>query len=223
MATTYPHPVLIAHRGMTSAGYENTMAAFRAAVENQSPRFTGIELDIHTTTDGDIVVHHDSVLASGEPIAALSLDRIRAARLPDGSEIPTLEQVMALTGTTRLYIEVKGLDPRWDAELIGLIRGDGDPNRCQVHSFDHRVVSRLGRAAPELVTGVLSSSYPIDPVGPVKAAGAWVLWQQWELIDADLVAACRADGIEVVAWTVPDGPTAQRLTALGVVASCIDA
>lgn len=208
---------------MTSAGYENTLAAFGAAVDNPSPRFIGIELDIHTTADGAIVVHHDAALATGEPLATLSLARVRAVGLPDGSGIPTLAEVLALPGSPRLYIEIKGLDPRWDAELVAMIRQDADPGRCQFHSFDHRVVSRLGRAAPELTTGILSASYPIDPVTQVTAAGARVLWQQWELIDGALVEACQASDVELIAWTVPGVTVATRLAALGVTASCIDA
>jgi hypothetical protein len=56
-----------------------------------------------------------------------------------------------------------------------------------VHSFDHRIIARLGGVHPGLRRGVLSASYPVDPAGPMSSAGATVLWQEATLIDAELV------------------------------------
>jgi glycerophosphoryl diester phosphodiesterase len=89
-----------------------------------------------------------------------------------------------------------------------------------VHSFDHRIVSRLGGARPGLRRGILSASYPLDLIGPMRAAGARWLWQEWHLIDAELVAAVHRTGGEVIAWTVPDAPEARQLAALGVDVLC---
>ena len=214
--------ILIGHRGVRSRGYQNSRAAFEAIVDNPPLDFAGVELDIHSTADGEIVVHHDATLSTGAAIGRLSLAELRTHRLPDGSPVPTLVEVMQWLPATRMFIEVKGIDARWDAKLIDIIRHDPVPSRCQIHGFDHRVVARLGRAAPELVTGVLSASYPIDPIGAVLAAGARVLWQQWELIDAALVAACRAQAIDLVAWTAPNLDCARQLGRLGVSQVCLE-
>jgi glycerophosphoryl diester phosphodiesterase len=91
-----------------------------------------------------------------------------------------------------------------------------------VHSFDHRLVARLKARCPDLVTGVLSSSYPVDPIGPVRAAGAVTLWQGWELIDQALVEACDAAGVALVAWTVNTAAQVRALRGMGVERLCGD-
>jgi glycerophosphoryl diester phosphodiesterase len=69
---------------------------------------------------------------------------------------------------------------------------------------------------------VLQTSYPIDPLRPMRDAGARDLWQQWELIDEALVRLVHDDGRRIVAWTVNDGDVARRLIAWGVDGICTD-
>ena len=71
-----------------------------------------------------------------------------------------------------------------------------------------------------LSLGVLSSSYPLDVPGPVLATGAQTLWQEWHLIDRDLVERCAMVGIRVIAWTVNDAAVARHLGELGVAGVC---
>jgi len=222
MNMTFPqhHHAVIAHRGVSSRAIENSIRAFELAVENPWARCDAIELDVHTTRDGDIVVHHDPILASGRKISTSTSAEVRRELLADGSRIPTLAEVLAISGRLTVHIEVKGIEDRYDEVLLSQIRGAPHPERCRIHGFDHRVVARLGAQAPEVTTGVLSSSYPLDPIEPVLAAGARVLWQQESLIDEDLVARCRAAGIEVIAWTVNDATRAVELVGMGVVGLC---
>ena len=66
------------------------------------------------------------------------------------------------------------------------------------------------------------SSYLIDPALPLSLTGARDLWQQWELIDRELVDRAHAAGGRVIAWTVNAMPDAERLADLGVDALCTD-
>jgi glycerophosphoryl diester phosphodiesterase len=66
------------------------------------------------------------------------------------------------------------------------------------------------------------SSYLLDPIAPLRDTGARDLWQQWELIDADLVAGVHAYGGRVIAWTINDAAEARRLMAIGVDGICTD-
>lgn len=213
-------PAIIAHRGVSSRAIENSIRAFELAVENPWGRCDAIELDVHTTEDGEIVVHHDPTLASGRKISTSTSLEVRQELLADGSRIPTLADVLAISGRLTVHIEVKGVEARYDEVLLSAIRGAPHPELCQIHGFDHRVVARLGAQAPELTTGVLSSSYPLDQVAPVVAAGASVLWQEESLIDEALVARCRAAGIGVIAWTVNDAERAVELVGMGVAGLC---
>jgi len=214
--------LLIAHRGVTSVGIENSLAAFRAAVENSALGCDGVELDVHTTRDGKTAVHHDPTLPSGRSIADLTLSQVQDEELADGSPVPSLDEAVAALGQLRIYVEAKGVPPAGDADLLRIVTDPAVSERCQIHGFDHRVVARLARQAPQLVFGVLSASYPIEPVTMIRAAGARVLWQECPMIDEELIRRCREAGIEIIAWTARTVQERRRLEALGVDGVCAD-
>lgn len=219
--STAPRPLMIAHRGVTSVGPENSMTAFRAAVDNLDLGVDGVELDVHSTADGKIVVHHDPELPSGRTIAGMEAAQVLAEALQDGNPVPTLEDALAVLGPLRVYVEAKGVAPSADAELLRVLRGGPNPSGYQVHAFDHRIIARLSSQARDFGYGVLSSSWPVDPVSPVWSAGAQVLWQHWAMVDRELMDRCNDRGIKVIAWTVPRREVGQ-LTALGVHGVCMD-
>jgi glycerophosphoryl diester phosphodiesterase len=110
---------------------------------------------------------------------------------------------------------VKRLPRGAGASLVKQIRAAHD-TACHVHAFDHRVIARLRHLYAALPLGILSCSYPIDPVGQAPDAGASPLW------DEALVVNCLRDGIALVAWTVNDPAEATRLRRLGVDGLCSD-
>jgi glycerophosphoryl diester phosphodiesterase len=180
----------------------------------------GVELDVHTTADGQLVVHHDPVIPGLGPIATLRWGEVAQVPRPGSRPVPLLEEALAALGDLEVWIEVKALPSEADTHLLAVLAAGPSPGRCAVHGFDHRVVARLGRLNPGLRRGVLSTSYPLDPIGPVRAAGARALWQEWHLIDPDLVGRAHDAGIEVIAWTVNERGDAEALAAIGVDALC---
>lgn len=209
--------LVIAHRGASAYEPENSLAAFRRAVELSAD---GVELDVHETADGALVVVHDAAL-DGHLIRDLPLERVRRHRLSNGEPVPTLDEALAALGDTALaFIEVKALSRTGDAALFGVIDGGPAPHRARVHSFDHRIVLRLRAARPDVPVGVLSVSYPIDPVAQVRAARAQALWQQRDLIDVPLVEQVHAADCAVYAWTVDDPAHMRLLRDCGVDGIC---
>src|SRR3954447_25467665 len=101
-------PLRIAHRGMPRRKPENTLPAFAAALAAGAQ---GIELDVHATADGVVVVHHDPVTRDGVEIAAArwsDLNRNDAPGSP-GAVIPSLDAVCDLvTRRAELFVEIKG-------------------------------------------------------------------------------------------------------------------
>jgi glycerophosphoryl diester phosphodiesterase len=208
---------IVAHRGASGHEYENTLPAFMLAERLGAD---AVELDVHATADGALLVHHDAVVDGLGPIQEHPYQHFTAHRLPNGAAIPALGEVLAALGSVSVWIEVKALQPRWDGELLRVIAAGPAPDRYGVHGFDHRIIARLGAAAPGLRRGVLQCSYPVDLLAPLVSAGASVLWQEAELIDADMVEAMHAAGKQVIAWTVNDQPEMLRLLGLGVDGIC---
>lgn len=209
--------LIIAHRGFALEHPENSLAAFRAAVDIGAG---GIELDIHSSADGALVVHHDAEI-EGRPIARLTLAEIARHVLPNGEPVPVLGAALAAIGTSvEVFVEVKALDPAYDETLLAALRQGPAPGRYRVHSFDHRIVERLVRRQPSLVGGILSSSYPMDPWAQLEAARARDLWQEAALLDRPLIAGAHERGYRVYAWTVDRPERARQLAAWGVDGLC---
>lgn len=208
---------VIAHRGASREAPENTLAAFARAVALGAD---GVELDVHRTIDGHLVVHHDPALptgAGGAPIASLTLASVQAFRVR-GERVPTLAEVVALVaGRARIYCELKGAGTV--AAAVRLLTGlDG----AAVHAFDHRMVREARELAAELPRGILETSYHLDPAAAATQVAARDLWQYEPMIDAALVQAAHSAGLRVVAWTVNDPTRAAQLAACGVDAICTD-
>lgn len=217
---------IIAHRGASRDCLENTLAAFERALEE---RADGIELDVHATRDGQVVVHHDptvrrSSLVEPVPIAGLLASELADVRLSDGSRVPRLDEVFDLVGGRAVvYVEVKaaGMELPLLECLAGVEARHGDA-RFAVHSFDHRIPSAVRAARPTTPIGFLSASYPMDVGQMLGAQPPAALWQAGDLIDGPLVRAAHDKGARVIAWTVNRPTQARALIELGVDAVCTD-
>ncbi len=98
--------LVIAHRGASGAETENSLAAFRAAIDLGAD---AIELDVHATADGSVVVHHDETVGDAH-IPTSPLERVRQQQLPNGEHVSTLSEVLELLGKgPTVFIEVKTL------------------------------------------------------------------------------------------------------------------
>jgi glycerophosphoryl diester phosphodiesterase len=210
-------PSVIAHRGASGYEYENSRAAFRRAIMLDAD---GVELDVHATHDGGIVVHHDPDVPGFGPIAQLTLAEARQVRIPNGEPLPSLAEILELVGDRQVWVEVKGLPPKYDHMLLTILDQGPAPERYAVHSFDHRIVCRLGEAHPTLRRGILLTSYLQDAVAVMRRAGATTLWQEWQQVDEELVNLVHEAGGTVIAWTVNELGDLDRMVRLGVDGLC---
>jgi glycerophosphoryl diester phosphodiesterase len=185
-----------------------------------------VELDVHATRDGVVVVHHDpSLNAEGMPrrekraIAELTSAELREFPLAGGIPIPSLKEVLDAIGRgPTVYVEIKGenIEPL----VVRCIR-ESDAN-CAVHSFDHRIVQTVRKLFPAMRTGALEVARHVDPVSSLTSTGAFDLWQEATFIDDELVARVHAYGGRVVAWTANDPEQWETLNSIGVDALCTD-
>ena len=217
-------PEVIAHRGAPRQRPENTLSSFALALEQGAD---AIELDVHATGDGVVVVHHDPVPRArattdalrGRPIAQMTHADLRGFVVGEDERIPTLDEVLALVrGRATAYVEIKGAGI--EGPVVAAIKRSGAD--CAVHSFDHRVSIRVRALDAHLPTGILLSSYLVHPASALSAAGARDYWSQWEFIDERLVESVRRAGGRVMAWTVNSLPAAEVLVDMGVAGVCSD-
>ena len=180
----------------------------------------GVELDVHATRDGAIVVHHDVDIPGFGPIPMLSRDEARQVRIRNGETLPLLSEVLELVGDRQVYVEIKSLPEAHDDELLAVLDAGPTPGRYAVHSFDHRIVRRLGGTRPELHRGILLSAYLDDPVAAMHGVGAVTLWQEWQQVDQELVNRVHDAGGSLIAWTVNEIGDLERMARLGVDGLC---
>ncbi len=200
-------PLVIAHRGASSIALENSLAAFRAA---RGQGADGVELDVHATIDGEIVVHHDPSIM-GLPIAQTLATDLATVPLANGEPIPTLAQALDVLGTLRVFVEVKVLDPRWDDRLFTTLDRGPNPAGYAVHSFLEPVIRRLGEKRPTLPRGILSEVRSPSAKQILADAAAQALWPEQSTVDERLVQTVHGLGATLIAWTVDNPADMERL------------
>jgi glycerophosphoryl diester phosphodiesterase len=216
-----PTPIeRIGHRGAKRELPENTLPAFIRAFERGAD---AIELDVHATADGVVVVHHDhtALAANGArvTIAKATWAELKTVAFAPGIGIPRLADVLAVAPPdATVYVEIKG--EGIEEQVAATIRESRA--RCAVHSFDHEAIVRMRAIAPEIPRGVLFDHEIPDLTALLTRTAARDIWPQWRLVDANLVKAAHDRGARVICWTVNERAVAERLGALGVDGLCGD-
>jgi glycerophosphoryl diester phosphodiesterase len=197
---------------------ENTLRSFAAALGAGAQ---GIELDVHATSDGVVVVHHDPFTSTGVEIATTRWsDLNRADDLAAGGvEIPSLEAVcdLVLYGA-ELFVEIKG---EGIEEAVAAVL-DRRPGVFAIHSFDHATIGRLARARVPYRLGLLFDESVDDAVERMAEYGASDAWPHRSLVERPLVERIHRSGGRVIAWTVNSVKDARRLAGYGVDGICTD-
>jgi len=189
------------HRGNADECPENTLTSFRSAIELG---VDVIELDVHRSEDGGLAVIHDHLLdrttdGSGlvRDYTMAELKRFDAGSWKDprfkGERIPSLDEVLAVAkGQVVVTIVVRA------------VKGAGMTHDVVVISFDHRSIQRIAELDPEILTGVLEASRPVDILRVMDDAGADVFCPHWASIEPETAAELHAAGKLIGVWTVDD-------------------
>ena len=195
---------------------ENTLPSFELAIDAGAD---GVELDVHATADGVVVVHHDERLATGLAIASLTLGELRRHDAAPGVPIPTLSELCELVrGRVTMFVEIKGAGI--ERAVLDVLDGyDGD---AAIHSFDHAMIARIARQAPSRRLGILFETLNDDIARAMETTGALDVWPHWPLVTTAVVDEVHAAGGRVIPWTVNEPARAQALASLGVDALCGD-
>lgn len=217
------------HRGFSGQFPENTMLAFRKAIEAGCD---GIELDVHLSRDGQLVIIHDELVdrttdASGW-VADYSLEDLKAMDASAGfkgiygkNEIPTLREYFELVKNTDIVtnIELKtGVNPYPGIEkkTLDMIDEYGLRDKIIISSFNHYSVMRMKELAPDMTYGFLEESWVIDFAAYAAGHGVQALHPIFNAIDEDYVKAARKYGLTINTWTVNTEEDIRRMKKLGI-------
>jgi glycerophosphoryl diester phosphodiesterase len=231
-------PVALAHRGFSRSGLENSLAAFRAAVELG---YSHLETDLHTTSDGELLLFHDLTLdrvTDGHGrIRGLTAAEVRRVRIGGTEPVPTFDELVAAFPNTRFNLEVKD----WHSvpSVVAAIERHQVHDRVLIASFSDRrrraVLKQLSRrtassagtqaSALVLVLGPLLSVRALrSPVRAVlgralrdvDALQVPVRYRAIPVITPGFVRRAHELGLYVHAWTINDPAEMHRLLDLGV-------
>jgi glycerophosphoryl diester phosphodiesterase len=215
--------VAVAHRGLARRAPENTLGAFRAAIEVGADF---AELDVQETADGVVVVLHDRDLmrmaGDSRRIADITFAEARKLDLgrhsgPElaGERIPALAEVIALArGKIKLQIELKyyGRDRGLARKVADLIRREAFEDQCEITSLDEDGLRKARAANPRLKTVALVT-YALGHPERLDVDGLSVNTQ---VLSDRLISAARRRDKSLYAWTVDDPREMVRLIERGV-------
>jgi len=209
------------HRGASAFEPENTLLAFRRAIEIG---VEGLELDVQCTSDRVPVVLHDRDLArttngSGQ-IDSISFAQLRQFDAGRGEVVPTLEEVLTLVeDTVHLDIEIKQIGI--ESEVLTVLGGHPDV-KWTVSSFDWTSLERFRTLSPSAdiwLLGVVASDALFSTARRLKASGVALYAPSFTTQTAPRF---REAGLTVTIWTVNDIDEAKRVRELGANALCTD-
>src|SRR5688572_15966515 len=224
-----PMPLVIAHRGDSAHRPENTLASFASALELGAAY---VELDVHLTRDGEVVVIHDATLdrtTDGRgPVRDLTLAEIRrfCAGYPTrfgsdyaGVRVPTLGEVLGLLrDRARAMIEIKpdavtdDADGGIEAHVVEEVRKARMEKEVALISFERRALVRCRTLAPEILRGHLfETGKPGDMLTGAREVGSELVMPEKRLLSDDLRDRAREAGMKVATWVVDDPEELRRL------------
>ncbi|GIW40705.1 MAG: glycerophosphoryl diester phosphodiesterase [Candidatus Binatia bacterium] len=236
-------PLVFGHRGSAGTAPENTLLSFREALECGADV---LELDVHATRDGVVVVLHDPTLdrttdGTGE-VRLRSWEEVRGLDAGyrftrDGTSypfrgrglrVPSLEEVFAEFPDARFNIEVKQEDPPIAREVVSLVERFGVATRVLLAAEKDSVMREIRRHARDRI----ATGFPVGEVVEFlerldredfsgyrpagKALQVPVRFGGRDIVTAESVRAAHELGIEVHPWTINDRAEMEALFDLGV-------
>ena len=222
---------VIAHRGASGHLPENTLPAYELAIEMRADM---IEIDLHRTRDGAIVIAHDEVLPGlggpdGAPdeIGRSDLEVVRALDVGDGERVPLLDEVLdGFASRIPFNLEIKASEqdgeyPGLEEEVVAALRARGLGADILFSSFRPGVLERLRALDADARLALLVSPRDADisldaALEQAVALGCEALNPHWVQADEDWVARSRDAGLQINVYTVNEISGMRRMLDLGV-------
>lgn len=197
----------IAHRGARGYEPENTLQAFQKAIQMKAD---GIELDVHLSSDGHLIVIHDETIdrtTNGKGfVNNLSLQELKDFRIENKHQIPTLSEVLDLINQQCFVnIELKGIGTA-DAvvTLIELYISEKNwsYDSFLVSSFDWEYLKQIDSLNPKIAIGVLTETDIESAITFAKEIKAKAIHPDFHLLNKENTKQIQEIGFQVFPWTV---------------------
>jgi glycerophosphoryl diester phosphodiesterase len=224
----HPHVMRVAHRGASAQYPENTLLAFRHAIEQGVDM---LELDVHLTADDELVVMHDTTLdrtTNGHGnIHDHSLQEIRQLNAGQGEKIPLLSEAIQLARESqiRLFVEVKGAT---EAEGIAIaeaairaLETDSFLSQIILTSFSPAALLRAKWIQPEISTMLDPSPQdgsltPRQICAQVLGAGANCASYDFRFLTPAIATECQLTGLTLWPWDPDEPEDMMQMIKLGI-------
>jgi glycerophosphoryl diester phosphodiesterase len=214
-----PGGLILGHRGASADAPENTLRAFRLAIEQGAD---GIEFDVQPSADGvPVVIHDDTVdrtTRGSGMVAALTWSALAALDAGGGEPVPCLDDVAAWAGGAGAWLNIELKAPGVEAASVEVLRRHGLLGRTVFSSFDPAVVAAVGRVAPASRRFLLTVAWNAATREALGACGAGGVCLQDRAATAATLRELAGHGLPVVVWTVDDPLRMEQLLRAGVAA-----
>lgn len=219
---------IFAHRGYSGNYPENTMLAFKKAIECG---VDGIELDVQLTKDGEVVIIHDETIdrtTTGQGYVAdyiyEELEKLDASyKFKDCgfNKIPTLKEYFELVKDLKLItnIELKtGVNQYLGIEekVWEMIKEYKLEDRVIISSFNHFSVMRMKKIAPQLKYGFLSEDWIIDAGKYTHSHGVQCYHPSYNNLISEVIDELKKYDLEINTWTVNEEKDMEYLYSKGI-------
>jgi glycerophosphoryl diester phosphodiesterase len=214
-----PSRLVLGHRGASAVAPENTMRAFRLALEHGAD---GVEFDVQPSADGVPVVIHDGTVerttGGRGAVAAMTWHELAALDAGDGERIPRLEDVAAWAAQSGAWLNLELKAPGAEAASLAILRRHALLERTIVSSFDAGIVAEVGRLDAGVRRFLLTERWDTATRAVRQACGAGGVCLEGAAATVSALRELAEAGLPVVVWTVDDPPRIEQLLRAGVAA-----
>ncbi|MDQ1043274.1 glycerophosphodiester phosphodiesterase family protein [Streptomyces sp. V4I2] len=190
----------IGHRGVMGVEPENTLRSFVAA---EQAGLDVIELDLHLSKDGALVVMHDTdvdrTTDGTGPIAEQTLDELRALDAGCGERVPVFEEVL---DGVRAPLQAEIKDVAAARALAEVMHRRDLVARVEVSSFHDEAIAEIARLVPGVRTALIGSRFGPDIVDRAVAAGAATVCLNIRRLTLEVVEHARKADLKIIGWVV---------------------
>lgn len=210
----------IAHRGASNYAPENTIEAFKKAVEME---IDIVEFDVHRTKDGKLVVMHDfdvSRTTDGTGlIRNLLFEDLRKFCGPNGEVIPTFHEVIDIL-KDKCILKIDVYDIGMEEDLINIIKKNNLENSVIITSKILSVLKKFKQKCPEIKTEAgefINKIVSMDKmIRRAKSVNADIISPFYKNATKESIKIAHENGFEVHVWPVNDNETIERMKDMGV-------